>query len=207
MTKPDPDDAMTGIHAPTAQDGTGSRVTGPLGVVLGLGVAAATGFFLSEDGPPPGEESRNRSTEIADQSTAAPDPMSGSDTASGVVSPTQMGAPPRPGGMPPVSPEIVVKFKDSAEVKEICNLFWKDKAAAQEAFAAFIANKPYLEGLQLKRATYSNELVLDLSGIDAEPGSSELRSRYYEATRKLRESPDVSYAEPNATARPGKDDK
>ena len=63
------------------------------------------------------------------------------------------------------------------------------------------------EGLQLKRATYSNELVLDLSGIDAEPGSSELRSRYYEATRKLRESPDVSYAEPNATAQPGKDDK
>lgn len=99
-------------------------------------------------------------------------------------------------GAPEMGVEIVVKFKDDALVKDITDLFWRDQGAAQTRFAAFKQRWPELANVQLARVTYSNELVL----IGAERVSAE---EMRNLARRIQQMPEVSYAEPNATAHPG----
>jgi hypothetical protein len=117
---------------------------------------------------------------------------------------------PQPGGLPgvafdqgvPGAPnvqmgvEIVVKFKDDAKVKDIIDAFWKDQADARKRFETFRSRNPAFAGLKLDRVTYSNELVLTGSGAEAPAALRALAN-------KLGALPEISYAEPNATAHPG----
>lgn len=207
MTKADPDDAVNTVEPPedTARAGVSAKIGGPLGVVLGLGVAAATGVFLTEDGPPPSREAAPPYTiEDAAPTSGQNDPPA---RPPGLVQPEQLGQPMRPGGMPPPAPEIVVAFNDKSIGKPICDLFWTDKEAAREAFKAFAQSRPYLQGLRLKSVSYSDNFILELEDPRAPVGSSQLRALYGEATTRLRQSPEVKYAEPNSTAQPGKDEQ
>jgi hypothetical protein len=105
-----------------------------------------------------------------------------------------------PGSRPAMGVEIVVKFKDDAKVKDIIDAFWKDQASAQAKFEAFARGKPMFAGLKLGRVTYSNELVL----IDETGQINDARSAAMRAiAAKLKDSPDISYADPNMTAQPG----
>ena len=197
MTKADPDDIVEAVEPAKGEaegDDKTTTVVGPIGVVLGLAGAMVAGLFLTEEGPPAGE--------AVSESQADASPEEGRP---GVVLPSQMGQPTISLQRPPIAPEIVVKFQDSTEIKEICDLFWRDKEAAKERFRAFAEGKPFLQGLHLARATYSNEVVLVLQRPDLKPGSRELRSLYFDATSRLRQSPNIKYAEPNSTAQPGKD--
>ena len=202
MTHADPDDAVMDDEPEeeTAQAGLGTKVGGPLGVVLGLGLAVATGVFMTEDGPPSSQETAGSVPAVIEE--VAPTAV----MENGMVDTAQIGAPPRPGGMPPLPPEIVVAFNDKSKIKPICDLYWKDKDAARAAFVEFASDKPYLAGLRLKSVNYSDNLILELPGNGLAPGSGELRALYGAATKKLRAAPDVKYAEPNSTAQPGKDD-
>ncbi len=116
----------------------------------------------------------------------------------------------QPGGLPGVASdqgvpgapnvqlgvEIVVKFKDDAKVKDITDAFWKDQADARKRFEAFRSRNPAFAGLRLDRVTYSNELVLTGAGSETPAALRTLAS-------KLGALPEISYAEPNATAHPG----
>lgn len=99
-------------------------------------------------------------------------------------------------GAPQLSVEIIVKFKDDAMVKSITDLFWRDQGAAQSEFSSFKRRWPELSQVKLARVTYSNELVLVAVGNDS---PQEMRS----LARRIGQMPEVSYAEPNATAHPG----
>ncbi len=103
-----------------------------------------------------------------------------------------------PGAAPPMQVEIVVKFKDDAKVKPICDLYWKDAAGAKAKFDAFKAGRPELANLVLDRVTYSNELVLThkTAGPASVPAMRQI-------AKDLAGKPDISYAEPNLTAFPG----
>lgn len=99
-------------------------------------------------------------------------------------------------GAPEMAVEIVVKFRDDDQVKDITDLFWRDRGAARSRFASFKRRWPALSQLRLERVTYSNELVLVSSGnADAD----EMRR----LARTISRMPEVSYAEPNSTAHPG----
>lgn len=95
--------------------------------------------------------------------------------------------------------ELVVKFKDDREVKEICDLFWKDRAGARARFEAFKAGRPEFGGLSLDRVTYSNELVLtptdEVAAHRRLPAAREIAAR-------LSARPNIAYAEPNLAAHP-----
>lgn len=136
---------------------------------------------------------------------ANPPPMSSPMTAAP--------APPKPGSAipgvafdqaPPAgvtqSMEIVVKFKDDEKVKEIVDAFWKDKASAAAKFDALKARRPEFANLKLDRVTYSNELVLVHDGKTPAIQLGAMR----DLAAKLGKSADISYAEPNLTAHPGK---
>lgn len=99
-------------------------------------------------------------------------------------------------GSPELGVEIVVKFKDDAMVKSITDLFWRDQGAARTEFSSFKRNWPALAQMRLERVTYSNELVLVAAGNDS---PQEMRA----LARRISQMPEVSYAEPNATAHPG----
>lgn len=104
------------------------------------------------------------------------------------------------GGRPAMGVEIVVKFKDDAKVKDIIDAFWKDQASAQAKFEVFKRGKPAFAGLKLGRVTYSNELVL----IDETGQINDARSTAMRAiAARLKDNPDISYADPNMTAQPG----
>ncbi|MEM6627936.1 MAG: hypothetical protein AAF719_14660 [Pseudomonadota bacterium] len=97
-------------------------------------------------------------------------------------------------------PEIVVKFKDDTQIKPIADLFWKDKAAARAKFDALKARSPALKNLYLARVTYSGEVVLV---HDEDMPADKLRRATLDAAARLKADPNISYAEPNATAQPG----
>lgn len=105
-----------------------------------------------------------------------------------------------PGAPMQMDMEIVVKFKDDAEVKEIIDAFWRDQASARTKFNAFKSGRPEFAGLKLDRVTYSNELVLVHDG--AAPPDQRLAAMRAMAA-KLKNVGDISYAEPNMTAHPG----
>jgi hypothetical protein len=96
------------------------------------------------------------------------------------------------------SMEIVVKFKDDAKIKDIVDAFWKDKPSARAKFDALKARRPEFANLKLDRVTYSNELVLV-----HDSGAGQLGAMR-ELAAKLGKTADISYAEPNLTAHPGK---
>jgi hypothetical protein len=116
--------------------------------------------------------------------------------------PAQIGVPKKAPKFLGPPPEIVVKFKD-AKVSEICDMYWKNKDGARERFAQFADKTPGLEGLRLKRVTYSNEVVLDF-GDGLEQNRDAIKSKFGNAVKSLRGLSSVSYAEPNSTAHPGK---
>jgi hypothetical protein len=97
---------------------------------------------------------------------------------------------------PRIGVEVVVKFRDDAEAQAIAKQFWRDAEGARKRFAEFAAGRAELKGLELDRATYSDELVLkpaqpmDLPGMRA-------------VAKAISAAPGVAYAEPNATAQPG----
>ncbi len=168
---------------------------------LGVVVAVGCGFFLSE--PVDSFDDSPVASATAKQENSASQEF---QPRMGEVQPAQViiGGGGRPPGMPLPEPEIVVKFKNMPVAKEICDLYWKDKAAAQEKFKSTIGAHAGLGDLRLKRVTYSNELVLDMDGPTG-PLNGEMRDKYRQAIEGLRSMPETSYAEPNSTAHPGKD--
>lgn len=123
------------------------------------------------------------------------------DVQSGSAHPAQM---PKISNKPRLGlpPEIVIKLKDKTEAKRICDMFWKNKEAGRLEFRKAIADRPELSGLQLKRVTYSNEFVVDIAPLP-ELSASDLKSKYAQAVKSLKNLPNIAYAEPNATAQPG----
>jgi hypothetical protein len=161
---------------------------------LGL-VAAIVGLTML------GSESSEETATVEQASVGAPatpaatSPEPGSSIPGVAFDQTQT-----PGSRPAMSVEIVVKFKDDAKVKDIIDAFWKDQASAQQKFEAFKRGKPMFAGLKLGRVTYSNELVL----IDETGQINDARSAAMRAiAARLKDSPDISYADPNMTAQPG----
>ncbi len=170
-----------------------SSHAGPIGAGLGLVAAVAAGFFLSE----PVDE------------TAETGPQSPDVRPTGLVIAEQIGS--LGGGTPPphrIPPEIVVKFKGELGglCKDIADQFWADPEGARLRFADLAGQTEALKGLGLKRATYSNELVLELLVVPQGADIRDIKRLYLDAVKRLESSPDVSYAEPNSTAQPGKDD-
>jgi hypothetical protein len=98
---------------------------------------------------------------------------------------------------PPISDaaEIVVKFKDDANVKDIIDSFWKEPKAAKAKFDIFKQARPEMTAASLVRATYSSELVL------AYPFETETKAQRLIAAReiaaRLATVADVAYAEPD----------
>ena len=119
-----------------------------------------------------------------------------------------LGDGPTPGGAPQIAQnqtgsggvdlgvEIVVKFKDDAPVKEICDTFWRDANAARQQFDSKHSEWPAFAELALDRVTYSNELVL-VSRNNASPDAMRAIARDIQAMSA------IAYAEPNSTAHPG----
>jgi hypothetical protein len=105
-----------------------------------------------------------------------------------------------PGGATAMGMEIVVKFKNDGQVKDIIDSFWKDQNSARAKFDAWKAGKPDFASLKLDRVTYSNELVLVHTGASA---ADTRLPAMREIAKKLASNADVSYAEPNMTAHPG----
>jgi hypothetical protein len=112
----------------------------------------------------------------------------------------------QPAGAPrPVAPvdrqarkgplEIIVKFRNDGDVKPIVDLYWKDAAAARLRFNAFRKGRAYLAETELRRVTYSGELVLALSG-KAAPDPAAARA----LAKRLSATADIAYAELDATA-------
>jgi hypothetical protein len=187
----------------SAETGTGATSTasklktaapvaaGALAVVAGI-----VGFTMM------GGESSEETAAIEPASVAAPEqpvataaPEPGSSIPGVAFDQAQA-----PGARPAMGVEIVVKFKDDAKVKDIIDAFWKDQASAQAKFDAFKRGKPAFAGLKLGRVTYSNELVL----IDETGQINDARSTAMRAiAARLKDNPEISYADPNMTAQPG----
>jgi hypothetical protein len=145
---------------------------------------------------------------------AAPQP--GASTATALPDPA---ANPPPAAPPPEAakaPPVVAKPKPGtaipglafdqpapagvAQSVEIVDAFWKDKASAAAKFDALKARRPEFANLKLDRVTYSNELVLVHDGKGPVIQLGAMR----ELAAKLGKAADISYAEPNLTAHPGK---
>ncbi len=171
-----------------------------IAMLCGLFTAFGCGFILSE---PMG----NFDAELAehsDQTAQTPEiiPTSYQDVRTGGVQPAQNPA----GGMPPKfgpAPEIVVMLKNDKEADRICDIFWKDKAAGRAEFDKLFQGQAGLTNLRLKRVSYSNEFVVDLNP-DKVDARSDLKSEYMDAVKRLKKLQNIAYAEPNATAQPGK---
>lgn len=97
---------------------------------------------------------------------------------------------------PALGVEIVVKFKEDRKIQGVLDAFWKDAASARKKFDAFKSGRPEFAGVKLDRVTPSNELVLTPSGNLSANAARDLAN-------KIGRAPDVSYAEPNVTAKPG----
>jgi hypothetical protein len=101
---------------------------------------------------------------------------------------------------PALGAEIVVKFKDDKKVQDLVDTFWKDAPSARKKFEAFKAGRPEFAGVKLDRVTYSNELVLvPVVDVAADKRVSQVR----DLASKMGKAADISYAEPNVTAKPG----
>lgn len=101
---------------------------------------------------------------------------------------------------PEQAPEIIVRFKDDAKVKDIVDTFWKSVPAAKAKFEAFKKDRPEMADTALERVTYSGELVLVRLGRDGSPkGLAATRA----IAARLAAAPDIAYAEVDATARIG----
>lgn len=155
------------------------RLAAPAGAAALVAIAGIVTLSLANDGG-----------EGTSASTSYPSPQEG-PAIPGVAQNQTPGQ-----GAPEMGVEIVVKFKNDAMVKDITDLFWRDQGAAQNEFAAFKQRWPELSSVQLARVTYSNELVL--VGADS-VSAQDMRN----LARKIQQMPEVSYAEPNATAHPG----
>ncbi len=171
-----------------------------IAMLCGLFTAFGCGFILSE---PMG----NFDAELAehsDQITQTPEiiPTSYQDVRSGSVQPSQNTVGRMPSKLGP-APEIVVMLKNDKEADRICDIFWKDKAAGRVEFDKLFQDHSELANLRLKRVSYSNEFVVDLDP-DKVDANSDLKSEYTDAVKHLKKLQNIAYAEPNATAQPGK---
>ena len=160
-----------------------ARTAAPMGVAALVVLASVVSLTLTQTHPntaPSGTE------DVSSTSGGAPIP--GLPT----IAENQAGV----GGGVQLGVEIVVKFKDDAAVKDICDLFWRDPVAARAKFREAQPEWPAFEGLVLDRVTYSNELVLVSAGAaDADT--------MRKAARAIQAMPAIAYAEPNTTAQPG----
>ena len=208
----DNEDVEIATHAGNEASGNVSLIT-PVIAAISVGFAAFTGFFLTQEGPP-NDSSRGvieKSEPMAeDNSSGSSDTIvkPGIEEALGEASQpaTRGGGFGKSGledGAPPLDPEIVVKFAKHPEVEAICKAYWTDKTKAYELFEAWKSGREHLQDLRLKRATYSNELVLELEKPLADRSPLAIRRAYRHATEKLKSARDVLYAEPNTTAQPG----
>lgn len=138
---------------------------------------------------------------VASPAAVAPEPITGEPMAGQTDNPgpglpgvafDQSGA----GAKPALGVEIVVKFRDDRKIQGVLDAFWKDAASARKKFDAFKSGRPEFAGMKLDRVTPSNELVLTPSGNLSANAARDLAI-------KIGRAPDVSYAEPNVTAKPG----
>ncbi|MFC7292256.1 hypothetical protein ACFQS8_11555 [Hirschia litorea] len=172
----------------------------PLAMFCGLFTAFGCGLVLSA--PNNAYEAKQNGAQIAHGPVEIV-PTSYQDVREGNAQPEQMAQIGMAQGRLGPPPEIVVKLKDAQEADRICDIFWKDKNAGRAAFKSMFADKPDLAKVQLKRVTYSNEFVLDLYSDD-EKTSTDMGSEYSKVIKSLKALPSIAYAEPNATAQPGK---
>ncbi len=179
-----------------------SVVTAPLAMLAGLFTAFGCGLVMSNP-------SNSYDAHLKSENASASDgpieivPTSYQDVREGNAQPQQMAQVGMAQGRLGPPPEIVVMLKDAKEADRICDIFWKDKSAGRAEFKALFAAYPELADLNLKRVTYSNEFVLDLDA-NGENKSEEMKSEYSKAINSLKALPNIAYAEPNATAQPGK---
>jgi hypothetical protein len=94
--------------------------------------------------------------------------------------------------------EVVVKFKDDGKVKDIIDLFWKDRSAAKARFDIFKRDRPEMAAAVLDRVTYSNELVLVYPCEQAT--RAEQTAALRQIVARLTSAPDIAYAEPDMIA-------
>jgi hypothetical protein len=193
------------------------KAAAPAGAAaLGIAVAVIGGTMLTSSGD--NAPSAPQSVVASNASPAAPSVFEAAPPPAGVAPPADVAHAPQPppnagpavpgpafqqapgATRPGQSMEVVVKFKDDRVVQDIVDTFWRDQAAAQRKFEAFRANRPEFAGVRLARVTYSNELVLvSDNAVAAEQRIPALRA----IAARLARAPDISYAEPNLTARPG----
>ncbi|WP_018997262.1 hypothetical protein [Hirschia maritima] len=171
-----------------------SSLGAPIAALCGLFTAFGCGYLLSEP-----------ETDFVAEIPSEPEviPTAYQSVQTGQISPAQNSKkPPLPVRLGP-PPEIVIKLKDKDEADRICDMFWKDEEAGRKEFDKAFKNKPELANLRLKRVTYSNEFVVDIiPTLDKPP--SDIKPLYAKAVKHLSKLPNVAYAEPNATAQPGK---
>lgn len=89
---------------------------------------------------------------------------------------------------------FIVRFDDEPVLSEIGKSFRRDEAGAREAFAKWQADHPDAQGLILKRASYSGELILALPRNDAAGRSAK------DVIKALQAMENNAYAELDATA-------
>ena len=177
-----------------------SSLGAPIAALCGVFTAFGCGYLLSE--PNSGLESESI---VSEDSLSEPEiiPTAYQSIEKGPVSPAQIVKKNSQLGRLGPPPEIVIKLKDKTEADRICDMFWKDKVAGRKEFENAFKGMPELENLRLKRVTYSNEFVVDIEPILDRP-PSELKQLYAKTVKQLSSLPIVAYAEPNATAQPGK---
>ncbi len=93
---------------------------------------------------------------------------------------------------------FIVRLKGEPELDAMAKSFRRDKAAAQQVFADWSADKPGLAGLMLESASYSGELIVGLPINDPAGRSPKDVIAAFEALDNL------VYVELDAMARPGK---
>lgn len=177
-----------------------SIITAPLAMLAGLFTAFGCGLVMSNPSNSYDAQQHNQSASTGPIEII---PTSYQDVREGTAQPQQLAQVGMAQGRLGPPPEIVVMLKDAKEADRICDIFWKDKPAGRAEFKVLFSGYPELADLNLKRVTYSNEFVLDLGG-DGENISGDMKSEYSKAINSLKALPNIAYAEPNATAQPGK---
>jgi len=97
------------------------------------------------------------------------------------------------------SVDFIVKFQNDIPELEACGLtFRSDEGAARKMFADWAAHYDAMDGMGLKKASYSGEMILTWNTGIARPLS---RAEVNAKLSEIKAMPSVKYADPDFTAR------
>lgn len=94
--------------------------------------------------------------------------------------------------------DFIVRFENDIDALDACSqMFRQDKEEAQKMFADWAAEHEAMQGMRLKKVSYSGEMILTWDTGSAQPL---LRKSVEEKLAKIKALPSVRYADPDHTA-------